>query len=222
MPTPPDPLLLTTADALYTNLADFLTVAFHIILYERALYPSSTFLLTRAYNFPVRQNRHPKVCRWILDAVSAIEAQMRKGTVKRVMFVIYSERAEVMERFVFDVERFPVVPEAEQWSEFVREGGVGEGGLRAVGASAVDVEEQLRAAIRKLAYCGGKLGVLPKGCTYTVAVELKDSAEPPIGVCSPCTVYGAERLLMACCSILNLGYRQIRHCRLERRAIACI
>jgi len=111
---------------------------------------------------------------------------MLKGTVKRIVFVIYAEAGEVMERFLFDVERLPVVPEREQCTEFVREGD-GDGGegeevrLKGVGVSAVDVEEQLRATIRKLAYCGEKLGELPERCTYTVAVELKDSAEAPIG-----------------------------------------
>ena len=122
---------------------------------------------------------------------------MLKGTVKRIVFVIYSEMGEVMERFMFDVERFPVVPEREQCTEFVRDYGGGggdeeEGRLKGVGVSAVDVEEQLRAAILKLAYCGEKLGELPKGCTYTVAVELKDGADPPIGVCfSLRLLYGA-------------------------------
>lgn len=110
---------------------------------------------------------------------------MLRNAVKRVVFVIFSQSAEVMERFVFDVERFPVVPEKELYTEFVRDGEGGEAGegYKGVGVSAVDVEEQLRAAIRKLAYCGGKLGVLPEGCTFTVAVELKDNAEPPVGVC---------------------------------------
>ena len=187
------PLLLTTAHSLHTTLSDFLTVAFHTILYTRSLYPPGTFLLTRAYNFPVRQNRHPKVCRWILDSVAAIQAQMVKNTVKRVVFVIYSKQAEVLERFVFDVERFPVVPEKEQFTEFVRDeggdDGEEEGRLKVLGANAIDVEEQLRAAIRKLAYCGEKLGELPEGCTYTVAVELKDNADPPVRVCFHSAVY---------------------------------
>jgi mitotic spindle assembly checkpoint protein MAD2B len=188
MPPPPKPLHLTTAFSLHTTLTSFLIVAFHTILYERSLYPPSTFLLTRAYNFPVRQNRHPKVCRWIQDACSAIQTQMLSNTVRRVVFVIYSQTEEVLERFVFDVERFPVVPAKEQYTEFVREKesfiGEGEERLRGTGVTAVDVEEQLRAAIRKLAYCGGKLGELPQGCTYTVVVELKDGGEPPIGVSS--------------------------------------
>lgn len=179
------PLLLTTAHSLHTTLADFLVVAFHTILYERGLYPEQTFILTRAYNFPVRQNRHPKVCRWILDSVAAIQAQMLKNTVRRIAFVIYSQAGGVMERFMFDVDRFPVVGEKEQFTEMVREqqgSEEGEDRLKGVGVNTVDVEEQLRAAIRVLAYCGGKLGDLPEGCTYTVVVELKDGAEPPIGV----------------------------------------
>lgn len=153
---------------------------------------------------------------------------MLKNTVKRVVFVIYSQAGEVMERFVFDVDRFPVVGEREQFTEMVRDelglGGTGEGGerLRGVGVSAVDVEEQLRAAIRKLAYCGGKLGDLPEGCTFTVVVELKDGAEPPIGVClimkeaSLCSVISKDHANM-CHSILNPGSRPNRHCRLERK-----
>lgn len=178
MPPPPhEPLQLNTYHSLLSVFTDFLIVAIHTILYERGLYPPETFLLTRAYNFPVRQNRHPLVCRWIIDAVSAVHDQMLKGAVRRVVFVIYSDQHEVMERFLFDVERFPAVPEKEAYVEF-------EGGERAeeLKISRVDVEEQLRAVVRKLAYCGGKLGELPEGCTYTVAVELRDQADPPIGV----------------------------------------
>ncbi|KAI0396709.1 DNA-binding protein [Xylariaceae sp. FL0594] len=47
-----------------------------------------------------------------------------------------------------------------------------------------DVDEQLRAAVRRLAYIGEKMSPLPQGCTFTVAVELRDEAEAPIGVCT--------------------------------------
>ena len=118
---------------------------------------------------------------------------MLKSPVRRVVFVIYSKAREVLERFVFDVDRFPVVPAREQGTEMVRDGdelGEGEEGegdsLKGVGVNAVDVEEQLRAVVRKLAYCGEKLGALPEECTFTVVVELKDCGEPPIGVCMAC------------------------------------
>ena len=58
------------------SFADFLHVAIHTILYERQIYPSSLFLPARKYNHPVRQARHPKLCRWIQDAVDACTVQV--------------------------------------------------------------------------------------------------------------------------------------------------
>lgn len=85
---------------------------------------------------------------------------------------------------MFDVSNFPSVPEKERFTEFegteAKEGDDGE----EMRINKVDVEEQLRATVRKLAYCGGKLSDLPDGCTYTVAVELKEKSDPPIGVSS--------------------------------------
>ncbi|KAE9371607.1 DNA-binding protein [Stipitochalara longipes BDJ] len=174
MATPPT--LLTNYQSILQTFTDFLTVALHTILYERALYPSSTFISTRKYNFPVRQNRHPKVCSWINDAVSNVSALMLKGTVRRVVVVIFNQDLDVMERYLFDVERFPVVDPKEALTEF--EAREGQGDLK---ISVTDVEEQLRATIRRLSYACSKMGPLPEGCTYTVAVELRDQAEPPIG-----------------------------------------
>jgi mitotic spindle assembly checkpoint protein MAD2B len=175
MATPPT--LLTNYQSILQTFTDFLTVAIHTILYERALYPSTTFISTRKYNFPVRQNRHPKVCAWINDAVSNVATLMLKGTVRRVVVVIYNQDLEVMERYLFDVERFPIVDPKEALTEFEAREGQGE-----MKISVTDVEEQLRATIRRLAYACSRMGPLPEGCTYTVAVELRDKADPPIGV----------------------------------------
>src|SRR5205823_4376726 len=137
--------ILNNYQSLITTFTDFLVVAIHTILYERGLYPQETFLLTRAYNFPVRQNRHPLVCKWITDAVTAIHAQLLKGTVRRVVFVIYSDQQEVLERFLFDVSGFPSVPENERLTEFeeafAEEGDDGKEELR---INLIDIEEQLR------------------------------------------------------------------------------
>jgi mitotic spindle assembly checkpoint protein MAD2B len=172
---------LTTFQSLLTTFSDFLVVSIHTILYERGIYPPNTFISTRKYNFPVRQNRHPRVCQWITDAVTAVEAEMLKGTVNRVAVVIYAPTAEVMERFMFDVSSFPEVQPEEALTLFEGDGNsTDREELNKV--SIADIEEQLRATVRKLAYCGSKLGPLPKDSTYTIAVELKEKADPPIGV----------------------------------------
>lgn len=101
-----------------------------------------------------------------------------------------------MERFLFDVERFPIVEKASKWIEFEDrevDGTVkGKGEEAEVDAESespkplnfVDIEEQLRATICKLDFEGSKKSPLPEGCTYTIAVELRDdpAAMPPIGV----------------------------------------
>lgn len=180
-PPPHQPTLLTNNTSLLQTFTDFLTVAIHAILYSRALYPQSTFISTRKYNFPVRQNRHPDVCAWINSAVASTSTLLIKGSVRAIAVVIFNREQEVMERFMFDVSRFPVVDPKEGLVDFEARKDR-EGQDLQVGVSRVDIEEQLRATIRKLTYGAEKMSPLPEGCTFSVAVELRDEADPPIGV----------------------------------------
>ena len=75
--------VLDTYHAIVAAYSDFLTVAIHTILYERKIYPPTTFIKARKYDYPVRQNRHPKVCQWIMDAVAAVEREMLKVSEKK-------------------------------------------------------------------------------------------------------------------------------------------
>lgn len=70
--------VLDTYYAVVAAYRDFLTVAIHTILYERNIYPQASFIRARKYNYPVRQSRHPRVCKWVMDAVAAVEAEMLK------------------------------------------------------------------------------------------------------------------------------------------------
>jgi mitotic spindle assembly checkpoint protein MAD2B len=167
-----------TFRAFVTRFTDFLAVAIHTILYERSIYPETSFLSARKYNFAVRQNRHPKVCEWINDAVAAVETELLKGTVARVAVVIYDKSNKPLERFMFDVSRFPIVPASEIDTPLEA---ADEEGERSSVLPIVDMEEQFRATMSKLSGCGATLKALPKGCTYTIAIELKGDGEPPIG-----------------------------------------
>ncbi|KAI0913677.1 HORMA domain-containing protein [Ustulina deusta] len=193
-------ITIPQATRLLTTFAHFLTVCIHNILYYRGLYPSTTFLTSRAYNLPVHQSRHPAVCSWVRDAVDAARAQLAQGAVERLAVVIYGPGGAVMERWMFDVARFPA------WKGLPRDGGKGKerawggddedddaadataaelnGGEEQQQQSKVNwtnVDEQLRAAVRRLAYASEKMAPLPEACTFTVAVELRDEAEAPIG-----------------------------------------
>lgn len=68
--------VVSTLTNIVSTFSDFLTVAIHTILYERKLYSPDLFISTRAYNHPVRQARHPMLCKWIQDAVEACSIQI--------------------------------------------------------------------------------------------------------------------------------------------------
>jgi len=225
-------LPLKEAHQLLTTFTSFLTVAIHSILYYRRLYPPTTFLSSRAYNLPVHQNRHPKVCAWIRDAVSAVSAQLALGTVDRVAVVIHSPLSPdqpsddktlssippgaVLERYLFDVSRFPSWPGGpdamRDYGNSLRRKDEEEDDDRFAPAAPdeedevdndeaarerrrrrqqqqrngrvnwTDVEEQFRGVLRRLSHAAERLDPVPEGCTFTVAVELRDEAQAPIGV----------------------------------------
>ncbi|KAK3721323.1 hypothetical protein LTR37_003199 [Vermiconidia calcicola] len=167
-----------TFRALITSFTDFLTVAIHTILYERNIYPQTSFLSARKYNFPVRQNRHPKVCEWINDAIAAVEVELLKGTVERVAVVVYTKDNKPTERFMFDVSRFPVVSASDLDTPLERTNPSGE---KVPVLPQVDMEEQFRATMSKLAGCSSTVKPVSKGSTFTLAIELKGSSTAPLG-----------------------------------------
>lgn len=183
------PATPNTLNLILAHLTKFLTIAIHHILATRACYPPSTFLSARAYNLPVRQNRHPGVCDWINAAVSAVRAQLASGAVQNVVLAIHHPvSCALLERFVFDMSRLPPVPRGELDTPIVRNGTAPSpstadarmpGGAREAELS--DLLEQFRGALSAVSSCAPRLREIPRGCTFTLAVELKDEAEAPIG-----------------------------------------
>ena len=95
-------LIIDNYQAVVTTFSEFLIVAIHTILYERNIYPQTSFLKARKYNYPVRQSRHPKVCKWIQDAVAAVEVEMLKVLLFLLLLVPYSiVKCFVVRRIIF-------------------------------------------------------------------------------------------------------------------------
>jgi mitotic spindle assembly checkpoint protein MAD2B len=112
-----------------SHFTHFLTAYVHTLLYLRGLYPPASFVRSRFHNAPVHQSRHPAVCAWITDAISAVRDELLAGTVARIGIVVYwysgqerSGSAKIMERYMVDVTGFPVVAKGERnmgirWAE---------------------------------------------------------------------------------------------------------
>ncbi|MCJ1353894.1 MAG: hypothetical protein MMC33_003881 [Icmadophila ericetorum] len=203
-----DRLILDNFQALISTFSDFLTVAIHTILYERNLYPRTSFLSARKYDYPVRQSRHPKVCQWIQDAVLAVEAELLKGTVDQISLLIYSPdgiSTVPLERFVFRPS-LPSVPYPERLTPFApqpqplssptltdpssKPAPADAAAETPTGSAppptplrkpiqAINLETQFRSTLSRLSNLHSSLSPLPEGCTFTLIVEIKDDAEPP-------------------------------------------
>lgn len=185
---------LSTHRALVETLTSFLAVTTHHILFLRRLYPPISFLSVRAYHYPVRQNRHPAVCTWINDAMSAVCDQLEKNTVEKVSLCIYEcETNRVLERWTFDLHSLPSVSKkdrdipfdtttgetpdddaADQWPPLTRS------------LNTADLEANFRATLSRISTAAARLRPLPEGpgapeCSFTLAIEVKDNADRPVG-----------------------------------------
>lgn len=172
----PKPLPSSQA-ALAACFTNFLTVSIHQILFLRSVYPRATFLPVRAYNYPVRQSRHPKVCDYINDVAIAVDTEIRKGTITAVTIVIFSLRTnQPLERYAFDLSGFPRVPPGEANTTF-------EERKEDPQKPQVDLEAQFRACLARLASACARLTPLPRDeeFGFTVCIEVREDALPPAG-----------------------------------------
>ncbi|GAA6029852.1 hypothetical protein JCM8097_001079 [Rhodosporidiobolus ruineniae] len=156
-----------------TLIRDFLEVAFHTLLYLRGVYPPALFKEAQKYGVVVHQSRNPALTEYIGRVLECIDEEMQKGTIRRVILVIKELELDErpLERFVFDfewlikqhdlpMERDDFVPEKH-------------------GLARGDVEDLLRACLRKLNFSQSHLRKLPDKVSFAVLLEMKDDADPP-------------------------------------------
>lgn len=175
--------LPNTQAAIAVSFTNFLGVAMHQILFLRSVYPRATFLPVRAYNYPVRQSRHPKVCGYIRDVALAVESEILKGTITAVTVIINSIRTnQPMERYAFDLSGFPRVPTGDIYTTFEERNK--EDTIRPpTTAQNIDLEAQFRACLARLASACARLTPLPRDDEFgfTVCIEVREDALPPAG-----------------------------------------
>ena len=176
--------------ALAASFTNFLTVSIHQILFLRSVYPRATFLPVRAYNYPVRQSRHPKVCDYINEASISVGTEILKGTITAVSIIISSLRTnQPLERYAFDLSGFPRVPTGEVNTTFEdrREDsskpGTPVSDRGAPSPPTPDLEAQFRACLARLASACARLTPLPRDeeFSFTVCIEVREDALPPAG-----------------------------------------
>lgn len=193
------PNLISTHRALISTLTSFLTVTTHQILYLRHIYPPASFLTTRAYNYPVHQNRHPAVNTWTNDAIASIANELSKNTVSLISLCIHElDTNAVLERWTFDMHTLPTVAKRDRDIPFAPPDPAGsstsEHNNNADNDDAAlpnkvnltDLEATFRATLSRLSSTAARLAPLPSGpgapeLTFTLTIELRPNADRPVG-----------------------------------------
>ncbi|KAI5852284.1 DNA-binding protein [Tricharina praecox] len=148
-----------------------LECSIHTILYARGIYPARLFMASRMYGAAVKMCRVPAVNRFVRELVDTVGEQMLAENVRIVAVVVLSPgplRAP-LERFCFDVGYLPRVGGRERHTLLVAEDGI---------TDLPDLHAQFRSLMMQLASVAGRLGRLPEGCSFTVALELEEGGVP--------------------------------------------
>lgn len=168
------------------SFCSFLAVSMHQILYLRNVYPPSTFLPVRQYNHPVKQSRHPRVCSWINDACTSVEAELLKCTLTGVSFIIVSARTNrPLERYTFDMSQMPRVAPSDIHTPFATSVSSNDDlGKSQESTSTVDMEAQFRAVLARLASACARLTPLPQHEEYrfSLFITVRADADAPAGL----------------------------------------
>ena len=137
-------------------ICEFLEVAFHLILYNRSLYPDGIFKKCRKYNVAVMMSCHPDLNNYLKDVMTGISSLISLGQVERVTLQIVSNDERPLERYIFELSIFQ----------------------DAVGSKEIEnasLEQQLRNLLLKILTSDAILKPLPTDCSFVVTVQTKES-----------------------------------------------
>jgi mitotic spindle assembly checkpoint protein MAD2B len=151
--------------AVLDTFTEFLIVAIHPILYERNIYPPTTFITTQKYGLPVQQIRYPDLCKYINHATSAVYRAVLSGTVKRISVVIFVQDLP-REQFVFDITQLSKrrLHTAGKHTELEE------------ASLLVNAEQQLRAILSKLIYYCVSLEALDEQGKFRMILETDEDS----------------------------------------------
>lgn len=142
---------------------EFLSVAFHNILYYANVYPRAIFETRKKYNLVVYYSIHPEVNQYIELCLRSIAVCLKNEHLCRIDFSITDENYERLINFVFDIEKNQYYDDTED-------------------AYLVRAEQNLRAFGLKLASFSDKFKILPENCSFSIFLHTNESAAVSMAV----------------------------------------
>ena len=139
-------------------ICEFLEVAFHLVLYNRGIYPDGIFKKRQKYNISVMMSCHPDLNSYINDVLVGIKLLITKGNVERVTLQVVSNENVPIEKYVFELLLF-----------------MDRDRNRVIESVSPSLEQQLRDLLLKIHTADAVLKPLPNECSFTVSIQTKES-----------------------------------------------
>lgn len=135
---------------------EFLSVAFHNILYYVPIYPASTFETRKKYNVVVYRSIHPEVNEYMNLCLKSIAECLNNNQLTRIEFAVTNGEFEPMLKFIFDIS-------------------TNETFMDTADAYLVQTEQNLRAFCLSLASMTSKFANAPDDCSFMINLHTNES-----------------------------------------------
>jgi len=139
-------------------ICEFLEVAFHLVLYNRGLYPDGIFKKRQKYNISVMMSCHPDLNSYINDVLVGVKLLITKGNVERDSLQIVTNENVPIEKYVCELLLF-----------------MDRDRNRAIESVSPGLEQQLRDLLLKIHTADAVLKPLPNECSFAVSIQTKES-----------------------------------------------
>lgn len=151
-------------DNCFTDITvEFLSVAFHSILYYTSVYPKSIFESRKKYNIVVYRSIHPEVNQYIDLSLKNITECLKSGQLSCVQFTVTDNLYKPLAKFVFQFEGTDYFDETTD-------------------AYLIQAEQNLRAFCLKLSSISSNFKNLPEDCSFTIYIHTNESTAVGVAV----------------------------------------
>jgi len=162
-------------------VTEFFGYAVNSILYQRGLYPPSTFEVKKKYGLGMLVSSDEEIKNYLVSVLDQINEWLIEKKLEKLVLVISSVRTrETVERWVFDIETDSEIG-LEENEENVKptEGGKGGEKNKKYEKSKQDITNEIAAIMRQIAASVTFLPLLEDECSFDLIVYTNKDSETP-------------------------------------------
>ena len=162
-------------------VTEFFGYAVNSILYQRGLYPPSTFEVKKKYGLGMLVSSDEEIKNYLVSVLDQINEWLIEKKLEKLVLVISSVRTrETVERWVFDIETDSEIG-LEENEENVKPTGGGKGGEKnkKYEKSKQDITNEIAAIMRQIAASVTFLPLLEDECSFDLIVYTNKDSETP-------------------------------------------